>query len=134
MRPHLMIVDDAVDQLQLMKVVFEMVDPEIEVITAEDGEEALRKLRQKSHELPRVILLDLRMPKKTGHEVLTELKADERLKRIPVCIFSTSSSDSDVHESYDRGASFYFKKPSNINELKKFAEHFRALCYEFASF
>lgn len=133
MRPHLMIIDDTVDQVRLMRMIFGMVDPSIEIVTAQDGDEALQLLRRDPKRLPKVILLDLKMPKKSGHEVLSEIKSDPLLKRIPVCTFSVGDSPGDVRESYERGASFYFKKPSGLDELKRFVEHFKGLWYEFAS-
>lgn len=133
MRPHLMIVDDAVDQLQLMRTVFKMVDPSIQIITAKDGEEALRLLNADLKHLPKVILLDLKMPKKDGHAVLAELKSNPSLKRIPVCTFSTADCEQDVRESYEHGASFYFKKPTGLENLRKFAEQFKGIWFDFAS-
>jgi|GEM_PF-3779246 len=73
------------------------------------------------------------MPKTTGHEVLASLKADSLLKRIPVCAFSSSDSPKDIFEAYDKGASFYFKKPTGIDQLFKFSEHFRALWFDFVA-
>lgn len=133
MRPHLMIVDDAVDQVELMRSVFLMVEPTMEIVSANDGDEAMDLLRADPRRLPKVILLDLRMPRKTGHEVLTEIKSDPSLKRIPVCTFSSSDNAEDIRESYERGASFYFKKPTGLEELTKFAEHFKGLWFDFAS-
>jgi len=128
-----MIVDDADDQLQLMKNVFRIVDPTLQIVTADSGDAALKHLRAPSTKLPKVILLDLRMPRKSGQEVLSELKADPLLKRIPVCIFSNADIESEVCDCYDRGASFYFKKPSGLDSLKKFSEHFRGIWFTFAS-
>ncbi len=128
-----MIVDDAVDQVELMRTVFKMVDPSLEIISASDGDEAMNLLRSDPKRLPKVILLDLRMPKKTGHEILTEIKSDPALRRIPVCTFSSSDRPGDIRESYERGASFYFRKPTGLEELTKFAEHFKGLWYDFAS-
>jgi DNA-binding response OmpR family regulator len=103
-----------------MRAVLKMVDPAIEIISASDGDEALAILRSDPKRLPKVILLDLKMPKKTGHEILSELKADHALKRIPVCMFSNGDSEADIRESYEHGASFYFKKPAGLVDLKVF--------------
>lgn len=132
-RVHLMIVDDAPDQLELMKTVFHMVDPNLKVITAHDGDEALAILRQQGQTHPNVILLDLMMPKKTGHEILHEIKQDPKLRSIPVCTFSSSDNPRDIQIAYEEGSSFYFKKPSGIDQIFKFAQHFKALWFDFAS-
>ncbi len=133
MRPDLMIVDDADDQLQLMKSVWRMIDPTLQIITADSGDAALRTLRVPSSRSPKVILLDLRMPGKSGQEVLSELKADPLLRRIPVCIFSNADLESEICDCYERGASFYFRKPSGMAGLKQFLEHFRGIWFTFAS-
>ena len=131
MKPHLRIIDDAPDQIELMKTVFNMVDSSLQITSVNDGDEALRLLR--TNKRPRVILLDLRMPKMSGQEVLEKIKADPALRTIPVCTFSSSDDPKDIRDSYTNGASFYFRKPSGIDDIVKFAEHFRALWFDFAS-
>jgi two-component system, chemotaxis family, response regulator Rcp1 len=133
MRPDLLIVDDAKDQIELMRAVFNMVDPSLNIISALDGDAAIRLLRSRPEALPTVILLDLKMPRKSGHEILSELKVDPALRQIPVCTFSSSDFSEDVRESYLRGASFYFKKPAGIEQLMKFAHHFKGLWFDFAA-
>jgi CheY-like chemotaxis protein len=68
---------------------------------------------------PRVILLDLRLPKVDGLEVLRSLKADERTRRIPVVMMTSSKEDRDVMESYDHGVNSYINKPVEFNEFAK---------------
>lgn len=133
MRPHVMIVDDAADQLELMRMVFKMVDPGLQVTTASGGNEALAILRSNPNLRPKVILLDLRMPGKDGKAVLAELKSDPDLKRIPVCAYSNGDVEKDVCDCYEQGASFYFKKPTGLEPLKKFVEQFNGIWFEFAS-
>jgi two-component system response regulator len=126
-----MIVDDAPDQVELMKTVFNMVDPSLQITAVNDGDAALNLLRTSKR--PRVVLLDLRMPKMSGLEVLQHIKSDPNLKTIPVCAFSSSDDPKDVRDAYTHGASFYFRKPSGIDQIVKFAEHFRSLWFDFAS-
>ena len=59
------------------------------------------------------------MPRKSGLECLREIKSDNRLKEIPVAIYSTSASEEDVEETFVQGANVYIKKPSDFNTLKK---------------
>lgn len=132
MKHDIMIVDDSTDQLQLMRMVFKMVSPELRIVTASDGNEALNALRA-GGELPKVILLDLRMPGKSGQEVLREIKMDPSLKLIPVCAFSNGDVQQDICECYELGASFYFQKPTGLNELKKFANTFSLIWFNIAS-
>jgi two-component system response regulator len=64
---------------------------------------------------PDLILLDLNLPKKNGLEVLTELKASESLRKIPVVMFSTSSAEDDVNGALEGGAKAYITKPSSFD-------------------
>ena len=88
---------------------------------ASDGEEALAFLRRRNGygEAPRpdLVLLDLNLPRKSGREVLVEIKADPDLRRIPVIILSTSASDDDVASAYDLAANCYVTKPVDLDEF-----------------
>ena len=88
---------------------------------ASDGEEALDFLHKKGKyaDVPRpdFILLDLNLPKKSGHEVLSKIKAHRVLKRIPVAILSSSSTKEDVVKSYNLHANCYIKKPIGIAQF-----------------
>ena len=69
--------------------------------------------------LPNILFLDLNMPKKNGIECLHEIKSDDRFKDIAIAIYSTSSSEEDIEETFVCGANIYIKKPSDFNTLKK---------------
>ena len=88
---------------------------------AKDGVEAMAFLRQEGEyaEAPRpdVILLDLNLPKKDGREVLEEIKADEHLRRIPVVVLTTSSSEQDILRTYDLHANCYVTKPVDLEQF-----------------
>ncbi len=70
-------------------------------------------------QVPKVILLDLKMPKINGIEVLTRLKADERTKKIPVVILTSSKEDPDIQTCYSLGANSYVVKPVEFGEFAK---------------
>lgn len=86
-----------------------------------DGVEALAYLRQQGKYVdavrPDVILLDLNLPKKNGHEVLSEIKADPDLRRIPVVILTTSKADEDIIRSYDLYANCFITKPVDLEQF-----------------
>jgi len=90
---------------------------------AVDGEEAMQFLRQEGEftnvPFPDLILLDLNLPKKDGREVLAEIKSDERLKRIPVVIFTTSKSEEDVLKTYNLHANCFITKPLDLHQFLK---------------
>lgn len=67
--------------------------------------------------LPGLILLDLNMPRKDGREALAEIKSDPILRRVPVCILTTSDADQDIMQSYDLGVNSYVRKPVSFDGL-----------------
>ncbi len=89
----------------------------------EDGVEAIKFLRKTAPYLmvprPDLILLDLNLPKKSGVEVLEEIKTDHNLKLIPVVIFSTSSAPEDIFKSYSLHANCYITKPVDFVQFTK---------------
>lgn len=91
-----------------------------------DGVEALQFLKKegkfKEVQIPSVILLDLKLPKKDGLEVLKEIKEDSRLKTIPVLILTTSDHESDIIQAYQNHANSYLVKPLDTNLFKKMIE------------
>ncbi|MBL1274482.1 MAG: response regulator [Ectothiorhodospiraceae bacterium] len=95
-----------------------------EVVVARDGEEALEYLfgtgRYEGRDTsvqPQVILLDLQLPKLSGHEVLKRLRADKRTELQPVVILTTSSEQADITSSYEHGANSYTRKPVDFNQF-----------------
>lgn len=114
------IADDDLDDIQLTKDCFDENNLPIRVNDVNDGQLLLDHLktlaRESERELPQLILLDLNMPSKTGLETLQELKADARLCRIPVIIFSTSKAQKDIDKAYELGASCFVNKPNTLEE------------------
>ena len=97
-----------------------------EVVVARDGAEALEYLfctgqyeGRDSRLKPQVILLDLKMPKVDGLEVLQRIRADERTRLLPVVVLTTSSEDRDMIESYRLGANSYVRKPVEFDKFVK---------------
>ncbi|MFN2646744.1 MAG: response regulator [Burkholderiales bacterium] len=86
-----------------------------------DGVEAMEFLQQrgKHRDAPRpdIILLDLNLPKKDGREVLQEIKSDEKLRRIPVVVLTTSKAEEDVLRSYNLHANCYVTKPVDLEKF-----------------
>lgn len=95
-----------------------------EIVVTRDGVEALDYLfgtgpyeGRDIKILPQLILLDLKLPKMDGLQVLTRLRADERTKRLPVVVFTSSSEQEDMIKSYDLGANSYVRKPVDFEQF-----------------
>ena len=97
-----------------------------------DGVEALAYLRGEGPYtaalLPDLMLLDLKMPKKGGLEVLAEIKADSTLRRIPVIVLTTSDAPEDILRAYDLHANLYITKPEDLDEFDRFMGMIRDFC------
>jgi CheY-like chemotaxis protein len=117
-RPVLLIEDDHVDAMTVKRAMKDLnvLNPLVHTL---NGEEALEHLINECNEKPCVILLDLNMPKMNGIEFLKIIKADERLKRTPVVILTTSRDVQDKRETFALNIAGYIVKPS---DYKKFVE------------
>jgi len=94
-----------------------------EILVAQNGEEAIDMVLN-ANPLPSVVLLDLKLPKVDGLEVLRQIRAHERTHKLPVVVLTSSSEESDIIDSYDLGANSYVRKPV---EIDKFTEAIRQL-------
>lgn len=88
----------------------------LEIHRAKNGDEAV-DLVEEVH--PDLLLLDLRMPGRSGHEVLERLKGDDRLRRIPVAVLTSSDRDEDIARSYGLGGNHFITKPDDPAELER---------------
>jgi CheY-like chemotaxis protein len=112
------IVDDSPTDIELTTIALEATGREIVVRSATDGKSALAMLRS-GLGVPALILLDLKMPGMSGIEMLREIRADDRLRGLPVVVVTSSALESDKTEAIAAGASDYIQKPL---ELAKFSE------------
>jgi len=126
---RVVLIEDNIADIELSLRAFQKLNTDIDVIVLQDGAEALDFLHAKEKyatrnfkELPRLILLDLQLPKLNGHEVLKEIRANEDTAQIPVVILSTSSEDADVNLSYELGSNSYIRKPIAYEEFSKAIE------------
>ena len=94
------------------------------MVVTRDGVEALDYLRctgayadRETTLMPQLVLLDLKLPKVNGLEVLRKIRAEERTRRLPVVIFTSSSEEEDMIKSYDLGANSYVRKPVDFEQF-----------------
>lgn len=120
---EILLVDD--DEADIMLTEESLRDSKIHVSlnTVNDGIAALQYLKQEARYAqaarPDIILLDLNMPKKDGRETLTEIKADAKLRNIPVVVLTTSEDAFDINKCYELGANCYITKPVGFEAFKK---------------
>lgn len=111
--------DDDEDDRLFFKDAFEELKINTVVTTHCDGEELMNFLNHPDTILPNILFLDLNMPKKNGFECLLDIKKAEKFNDIAIAIYSTSSSEEDVENTFVHGANIYIKKPSDFDTLKK---------------
>ena len=95
-----------------------------EIAVAHDGEEALDYLLNESNgnDLPVMVLLDLKMPKVSGLEVLHAIRSNARTRTLPVVVFTSSSEEKDIVESYSLGVNSYVRKPVDFSQFLEAVE------------
>jgi len=119
-------VEDNVGDILLIKEAFNEAGVIHRLSVVNDGEEAMDYLfRRKPYakaQRPDLIILDLNLPKKSGREVIAEIKADSELARIPLVVLTSSSHDQDVLEGYDPKLCLYLTKPSSFMAIVDMAK------------
>ena len=122
-KPILLVEDDQVDVMTVKRALKEIrvTNP---VVNLENGEEALKYLRDPASVKPCIILLDLNMPIMNGIEFLQVAKQDAKLKRIPVVVLTTSEEQQDKVNSFDWGVAGYMAKPV---DYRQFVEVMRSI-------
>lgn len=120
----ILLVDDNNDFVELARRAFAKSKIEAPVVVVEDGAEALDYLFARGEyadrdaaDLPAVVLLDLKLPKVDGLEVLRRLRADERTQMVPVVIMTSSTEEHDLVAGYDYGTNAFIRKPVDSSRL-----------------
>jgi two-component system response regulator len=120
MRPlnrNILLVEDNPDDEELTRVALRENKILNDLVVARDGPEALDYLFSEESLLPQVVLLDLKLPKIDGLEVLRRLRANQRTKLLPVVILTSSREEQDVIEGYSLGANSYVRKPIDFGQF-----------------
>jgi len=121
--------DDDADDRDVFREVIKEIDEEVYIFTQRDGEELMNILKNpppRAH----LIFLDLNMPGKNGYEVLREIRASEKLRDLPVIIFSTSSDEDSITQTKALGATLYINKPTSYTELKRILKQVLSIEWE----
>lgn len=130
---QILLVEDNISDIELTLRAFQKLNTNINVLVFQDGVETLEFLfaqgaykTRVASELPKIILLDLKLPKLSGHEVLKEIRANELTRHIPVIILSTSIEDKDISTSYQLGGNSFIRKPTAYEEFCEVVEEIGA--------
>jgi CheY-like chemotaxis protein len=116
---NILLCDDDSDDCYFFNEALEKISLSTNLTAVHDGEQLMQLLTNKKNELPHVLFLDLNMPRKNGFECLKEIKHNEKLKQLPVIIFSTSFDKEVANQLYKNGAQYFIRKPSEIPQLQK---------------
>jgi DNA-binding response OmpR family regulator len=120
---RILLVEDDPKDVELTLTALEEYNLANEVVVARDGEEALEylysrgKFKTRSSDNPAVVLLDLKLPKVDGLEVLKQIKSEEKLRMMPVVVLTSSKEEKDMVASYKLGVSAYVVKPVDFHEF-----------------
>ncbi len=115
--------EDAINELKI----------KTKLLLFKNGLELMNYLKKPDAELPQVLFLDLNMPVMDGMRCLDEIRRDSRLKNLSVAIYSTSSSEKDIVETYVRGANIYLTKPSDFKKLQNAIQKILSINWQFHS-
>jgi two-component system response regulator len=123
---EVLLVEDNPGDAQLTRIALSDSKVCINLHVVEDGVAALEFLNRRGNytaaPYPDLVLLDLNLPKKNGHEVLAEIKADKILKRIPVVVLTTSQAEEDILRAYNNAANCYITKPVDFHQFIKIVQ------------
>jgi CheY-like chemotaxis protein len=122
----ILIVEDSDEDFAATLWALEKASIKIPIVRCKDGELAIDYLEKRGNfaaseapPLPAIILLDLNLPRTNGHQVLKHIKTSNRLKILPVIVFSSSKASEDIRSCYQNGSNSYLAKPIGIAELRK---------------
>ncbi len=120
---NVLLADDDIDDCLFFEQAITELAASTSFTAVHDGEQLMQLLTNETYQLPHILFLDLNMPRKNGFECLDEIKQHEKLKNLPVVIFSTSFEQDVVNLLYDNGANYFIRKPSEFALFKKIILH-----------
>lgn len=118
----ILLVEDNGSDEKLTLAAFKKAGVEADIVVERDGAAALDYLFRDSSRMPELVLLDLKLPKVDGLEVLRRLRADDRTKNLPIVVLTASKEDEDVARSYALGVNAYVRKPVDFSEFVRAAQ------------
>ena len=114
-----LLADDDIDDCLLFKEVLEELPIPTLLTSVNNGDQLMKLLLKNTNQLPHVLFLDVNMPRKNGFQCLKEIKLNDKLKALPVILYSTSSEQDVIDRLYQNGAQHFIQKPSDFLQLKR---------------
>ena len=116
---HILLADDDEDDRNFFNDAIKELKMDNEVTIFKNGTELMDYLEHPDSNLPHILFLDLNMPCRTGLDCLKDIRANAKFKDLSIAIYSTSSSEKDIEDTFIEGANIYIKKPNDFDKLKK---------------
>lgn len=130
---HILIADDDDDDVELFNEALAELKMDNKLTSFKDGNDLMDYLKNPEIKLPHILFLDLNMPCKTGHECLKEIRANPRFNDVSIAIYSTSSSEKDIENTFVEGANIYIKKPNDFSKVKKIIKDVVSMNWQYQS-
>jgi CheY-like chemotaxis protein len=113
----ILLVEDSLADIELTLEALSEAKVANEVTVMRDGASAMEHMHAVVGGLPDLVILDLNLPRLSGHEVLAAMRADDALRRVPVAVLTTSSAEADVTKTYELGANCFLTKPVDVDQF-----------------
>jgi DNA-binding NtrC family response regulator len=120
---NILLAEDDIDDCTFFKKALAEISSASHLTILHDGEKLMHYLNENSDHLPLVLFLDINMPLKNGAECLSEIRQDDKLKDLPVVMFSTTNAWDTIDKLFKCGAHVYIHKPSDFGQLKQVIHH-----------
>jgi CheY-like chemotaxis protein len=134
---EVLLIEDNPGDVRLLQEAFRELQANIHLRVAKDGAEGIDVIEKQAgnghNALPDLILLDLNLPKVSGHDVLARIKGNPLTRRIPIIVLTSSRADADVRRAYDSHANAYLRKPSSLDDLISAAKQIKSFWLECAT-
>ena len=120
---NILLADDDIDDCHFFKEALEALPLNTKLEIVHDGDQLMSYLATNEDQPPHVLFLDINMPRKNGFECLSEIKHNDKLKDLPVVMFSTSNAQDKIDILFKTGADVYIRKPANFAQLVQVINH-----------
>ena len=117
---HIILADDDVDDALLLQEAIRHHSPHVKISTFEHGKDLIEYIHKE--DVPDVLVIDLNMPKMNGKDLIVALRCIEKVKHVPIAVFSTSNNRVEVESCFKLGANYYIVKPSTFSEMIQFGK------------